>query len=138
MKWIGLAALFIIGASGCGMSDQELKDKAGDAAVSGKKMAEQAADSMKGAYDSAAEKGRELAASASETFNDVTLKGKIIAGFKLVKDTNADNVTVDVKDGIVTLTGTVPTELDKMKVEGICFGVTGSIEKVKSSVTVKK
>lgn len=137
MKWLGMSVLCSVLASGCGMSDKELKDKVGDVAVSGKHMAENAAQSMKGAYDAAAEKGKELAAKAGETLSDVTLKGKILAGFKMVKDTNADDVTVEVKDGIVTLTGTVPTELDKVKVEGICFGVTGSADKVKSSVAVK-
>ncbi len=119
------------------MSDKELREKAGDVAVSGKKMAENATESMKGAFDSAVSKGKELAASASETLSDAALKGKIIAGFNLVNGTNHENVIVEVKDGIVYLTGTVPTQLDKMKVEGVSLGVTGSADKVKSTVSVK-
>ena len=92
---------------------------------------------MKEAYDAASVKGKEMAAKAGETLSDESLKLKILAGFKLITGLDASNVSLDVDKGTVSLTGTVPTDLDKMKVEGVAFGVTGDSSKVRSTVSVK-
>jgi osmotically-inducible protein OsmY len=122
---------------GCGMSDQELHDRTGDAAVAAKRAAEGAGDTMKSAYDSAAAKGKEALGQAGEKLSDVALRAKVLAGFKLVAGLEADQIEVEVRDQVVYLKGAVPTELDKMKAEGVAFGVTGDRSKFVSELQVK-
>jgi osmotically-inducible protein OsmY len=92
---------------------------------------------LKKGYDTAAEKGKEVAMKAGEKWDEAIIKGKMTAAFKLIAGLDASGVVVEVKGEKVYLSGTVPTELDKMKVEGAAFGVTGSLEKFESTVTVK-
>ena len=122
---------------GCGMSDQELKDRTGDAAVSVKHAAEGASGKMKEAYDSAAAKGKEAMDEAGAKLSDAALRGKVLAGFKLVAGLEAKDIEVEARDGKVYLSGSVPTQLDKMKAEGVAFGVTGDKTKYESSIEVK-
>lgn len=127
----------LVALAGCGMSDRELHDRTGDAAVAVKKAAEGAGDKMKSAYDEAAAKGKVALGTAGEKLSDVALKAKVHAGFKLVAGLEADQIEVEVRDQVVYLKGTVPTELDKMKAEGVAFGVTGDRAKFVSELQVK-
>jgi len=130
-----IASLF---AAGCSMSDDELRKRTGDAAVSVKHAAEGASAKMKGAYDDAAAKGREAMADAKGQLSDAALKAKVLAGFKLVAGLKAEGVEVEAKEGKLYLSGTVPTPMDKMKAEGVAYGVTGDAAKFESSITVKE
>jgi osmotically-inducible protein OsmY len=121
---------------GCGLSEEQVREKAGDVAVSAKKAADVAQDSLSQAYDSAVAKGQTLAKQAGEIWDDNVLRAKVLTGFKLVKDLRTDDVTVEVKNGLVYLSGSVPTAKDKMIVEGIVYGITGDLSKLKSSVVV--
>ena len=130
-------ALVALALIGCGMSDAELRKRTGDAAVSAKHLAENAGEKLRGAYDDAAAKGKDMLKGAEGTLSDATLKAKIIGGFKLVAGLNADNIQVDVANGKVKLSGTVTTQLDKMKAEGVAYGITGDQSKYESTITVK-
>ncbi len=125
---------------GCNMTDDEVRQKAGDIAVGTKKAVESASESLKNAYDEGVEMGKQVALSAQEkvgtAVDDAVLLGKIKAGFNLVKGLDARNITIKVDKGTVILAGTVPTELDKMKAEGVAYGVTGDLSKVKSELEV--
>lgn len=134
--WIFLASLIVV--VGCGLSEAEVREGAGDAAVSAKRFLEGASQSAKDAFNRAAEKGKELKTTAEEKLDDALLRGKVIAGFNLVKGLDASGITVDARDGTVTLTGTVPTELDRMKATGVAYGVTGSMDRVVSKLEVRK
>ena len=129
--------LLTVAAAGCGMSDQDIRQKTGDAAVAVKHAAESASDKLKGAYDDAAAKGKIAIKDAGERLGDEALKAKIIAGFGLVAGLDAKNVNIDVKQGKVYLSGTVPTQLDKSKAEGVAYGVTGDTSKYESTIEVK-
>lgn len=137
----GLLCLFVgamLTAFGCGMSDDELRKRTGDAAVSVKQAAENASEKMKGAYDDAAAKGKEAMKDAQGTLSDTALKAKVHAGFGLVAGLKAENVEVEVREGKVYLSGRVPTALDKMKAEGVAYGVTGDRAKFESTIEVKE
>ena len=129
--------VLVVAVAGCGMSDQELRDKTGDAAVAVKHAAETAGYKLKGAYNDAAEKGRAAMKDAGAKLSDEALKAKVEAGFGLVAGLEAKNITVDAKDGKVFLSGRVPTQLDKMKAEGVAYGVTGDQSKFESTIEVK-
>lgn len=131
-----LLLLFSFYVVGCNLSEEQVREKAGDVAVSAKRVADTAQDSLSQAYDSAVEKGRTLTKQAGEVWDDGVLRAKIFTGFKLVKDLNTENVQVEVKNGVVYLKGSVPTSKDKMIVEGIVYGITGDLSKLKSSVVV--
>lgn len=120
------------------MSDDELRQRTGDAVVSVKRAAEDASAKMKGAYDDAAAKGKEAMKDAQGKLSDTTLQAKVLAGFKLVAGLNAENIEVEVAEGKVYLSGTVPTALDKMKAEGVAYGVTGETSKFESKIEVKE
>jgi len=137
LRWVPflMVASFL---AGCGMPDQEVRDKAGDAAIAVKRVAESAGDAAKKAYDEAAAKGQVAVKDAGAKLSDAALKGKVLAGFELVSGLNAKEVEVNVNDGVVSLSGTVLTDLDKMKVEGVAYGVTGDRSKVVSKVVVLK
>jgi hyperosmotically inducible protein len=132
-----LIPVFVGSLIGCSMSDQEVKEAAGNAAVGAKRAAEAAAENTKAAYEAASAKGREVASSASKTMNDALLKAKVLAAFKLIEGLHAEDVVVETSGGVVTLKGTVPTPLDKAKVEGVAYGVTGDLARVRSSVAIK-
>lgn len=136
IKVVGFAVVILL-AAGCGMSDQEVRDRTGDAAVAVKRAAEGAGAKAKEAYDSAAVKGREAMKDAGAKLSDATLKAKVIAGFGLVAGLDASKVDVDVRGGKVFLSGAVPTQLDKMKAEGVAYGVTGSTSLYESTITVQ-
>lgn len=141
------------------MSDEEVRQKSGDAAVAAKRAAEQAGDKLKEgaaivgekakegaaamsemgkrAYDDAAAKGRQAMDEAGGALSDAALKAKMAAGFKLVAGLDASGVTVDARQGKVYLSGTVPTLMDKMKAEGVAYGVTGDTTKFESKIEVK-
>lgn len=126
-----------LGCVGCGMSDEDVRQKTGDAAVSAKHAAESAGDKLKMAYDEAAAKGKEAMKDAGAKLSDVALRGKVEAGFALVAGLDARDVEVEVRAGKVYLSGTVPTQLDKMKAEGVAYGVTGDTAKFESTITVR-
>ncbi len=130
-----LAALAL---AGCKMTDDEIRQKTGDAAVAIKHAADKAGESMKGAYDEAAAKGKEAMGEAGEKLSDVALKGKVLAGFNLVAGLEAKDIEVEVKDKKVYLKGTVPTQMDKMKAEGVAYGVTGDTSKFVSTIEVRQ
>ena len=134
---VAFALALTTAALGCGMSDQELKDRTGNAAVSVKHAAEGASGKMKEAYDSAAAKGKEAMDTAGAKLSDAALKGKVLAGFKLVAGLEAKDIEVEAREGKVYLSGSVPTQLDKMKAEGVAFGVTGDKSKYESTISVK-
>ena len=129
--------LAVLAVTGCNMSDQELRERTGDAAVGVKRAAETASGRAKEAYDAAAEKGREAMKDAGEQLSDAALRTKVLAGFNLVAELDASNIRVEARGGKVFLSGTVPTELDKMKAEGVAYGVTGSTAKFESTIEVK-
>lgn len=121
-----LLAFGIVLAVGCQMSEDEVRQKAGDAAVAGKRALDTAGEATKKAYDQAVETTKHLAAKAGEVIDDATLKAKVLAGFRLVKDLETSDVQIEAKDGIVTATGTVKTERERMMVEGVLYGVAGA------------
>lgn len=119
------------------MSDEEVRQRTGDAAVSVKHAAEEASATMKGAYDDAAAKGKEAMADAQGELGDAALRAKVLAGFNLVAGLKAEQIEVEAKEGKLYLTGTVPTPMDKMKAEGVAYGVTGDASKFESKIEVK-
>jgi osmotically-inducible protein OsmY len=136
IKQVGFAMLLLFGA-GCGMSDQEVRERTGDAAVAVKRAADGAGVKAKEAYDAAAIKGREAMQDAGAKLSDAALRAKVLAGFGLVAGLDAGNVEVEVRQGKVFLSGTVPTQLDKMKAEGVAYGVTGSTSSYESTIAVE-
>ncbi|MCW5947851.1 MAG: BON domain-containing protein [Fimbriimonadales bacterium] len=122
-------------AVGCGMSEDEVRQKAGDTAVAGKRAVDTAAAAMKNAYDHAAEVGKEYAVKAGEAIDDATLKGKVVAAMKLIDGLDSSAVSIEVKDGMAIASGTVKTEKERMMVEGVLYGVTGG--KYKNEVVVR-
>lgn len=136
MRYVGL--ILVVFLVGCGLSETELREKTGDAAVSIKRGAESAGDRMQTAYDDAAAKGRDMMKNAEKDLSEAALRAKIQAGFKLVAGLNSENIKIDIEQGKVKLSGTVPTQLDKMKAEGVAYGVTGSPAGFTSAITVKE
>ena len=134
---LALAIAVTTAALGCGMSDQDLHDRTGRAAVSVKQAAEGASNQMKAAYDSAAMKGKQAMDTAGAQLSDAALRAKVLAGFKLVADLESEGIEVRARDGRIFLSGIVPTQLDKMKAEGVAFGVTGDRSKYESTIAVK-
>jgi osmotically-inducible protein OsmY len=125
-----------LAVTGCKMSDQDVKEAAGNAAVKAKHAAQFTQEQIRNGYNSALEQGRKLAKELGEKADDALIRTKILAGFKLISGLDASNVTVEVKNKVVTLEGTVPTLLDQMKVEGIAYGVTGDAKRVRSLIRV--
>ena len=119
------------------MSEDELRQKTGDAAVSVKRAAEGAGEAAKKADEDAATQGRQAMKNAEADLSDAALKAKVLAGFKLVAGLNAEDIKVEVESGKVMLSGTVPTHMDKMKAEGVAYGVTGDAAKYESTISVK-
>lgn len=138
MKNVCITCIALVLLAGCGMSDNEVKESVGTAAVKVKKGVDYTQEQMRNTYNSAYSQGRALAKTAGEKLSDAVLKAKVLTGFKLLKDLDASNVTVASKNGVVFLSGTVPTQLDRMKVEGIAYGVTGDSKKVQSTLNVKQ
>lgn len=131
-----LSSVFIL-ISACNVSEEELREKAGDAAVSAKRALDTAGDSAKKAFDSAAEQTKQLAAKTGETLSDTVLREKILAGFRLVAGLQHEGIEVIVEKGHVTLRGSVPTPIDKMKALGVAFGVVGTMEHISDEIEVK-
>ena len=132
-----IASLVALACVGCGMSDKEVREKTGDAAVTVKHAAESASDTLKKAYDDAAAKSKEAMKDAGAKLSDETLKAKVNAGFGLISGLDAKGIAVDVRDGKVYLSGTVPSQLDKMKAEGVAYGVVGDSSKFESTIEVR-
>lgn len=137
MRFLLICCLGVLLAAGCKMSDNEVKEAAGNAAVNVKRATENAGEKLKQAYNDASIKGKEAMKDAGATLSDAALKVKVLAAFKLVKGLNTDKVKVDVAGGVVTLSGTVPTPMDKAKAEGAAYGVTGDAAKVKSTLQIQ-
>ncbi|KAA0225449.1 MAG: hypothetical protein AKCLJLPJ_01766 [Fimbriimonadales bacterium] len=132
-----LLSSVLVLTSACSVSEDELREKAGDAAVSAKRALDTAGDSAKKAFDSAAEQTKQLAAKAGEKLSDTVLREKILAGFRLVAGLEHERIEVIVEKGHVTLKGTVPTQIDKMKALGVAFGVVGTMEHITDEIEVK-
>ncbi len=124
--------------AGCGMSDSEVRQRAGDVAVGSKHLLEGASEKGKEAFQAASDKAKDLVKGASEKMDDAMLKAKVLAGFKLMDGLDTSKVTVEAQNGKVILNGTVPTETDRLKVIGVAYGITGNWDRVESHVTVAK
>jgi hyperosmotically inducible periplasmic protein len=68
--------------------------------------------------------------------SDITTTGKVKSNFSLSKRLSAYDINVDTHNGIVTLSGRVPSEIDKDLAVGVAKDTTGVIE-VTNQLTVE-
>jgi osmotically-inducible protein OsmY len=108
---------------------QEIEDKT-------KEIAGDAADKAKEVASDVADKGKEIVSSTGEAINDGWITTKLKAKFadeKLLKDSN---ITIDTKDRVVTLKGSVSTAAAKKQAVMITNGTEGVL-RVVDQVVVK-
>ena len=123
---------------GCGSNEVDRQQAANRAAEVATEQSQKMSEKLRGAYDQAYEKGRQIAAEVGEKASDEVLKAKVIAAFKLIKPLDSSKIKVRVEDGVIHLDGTVKTEQERMMAEGLAYGVTGDGKKVQSTLTVPK
>jgi osmotically-inducible protein OsmY len=123
---------------GCGSNEVDRQQAANRAAEVATEQAQKMSEKLRGAYDQAYEKGRQIAAEVGEKASDEVLKAKVIAAFKLIKPLDSSKIKVRVEEGVIYLDGTVKTEQERMMAEGLAYGVTGDGKKVQSTLTVPK
>lgn len=133
---VGLVAL--IGLVGCSPRDED-KQRMADAAVAkAEEQAKAMSQKLRGAYDDAYAKGREIAAEIGEKASDQVLKAKVLAAFELIKPLDSSKVEVRVEKGVIYLDGTLKTEQERMMAEGLAYGIVGDGKRVQSTLTVPK
>jgi osmotically-inducible protein OsmY len=138
-RFLGLVGLVgLICVAGCGPNEEQ-KQRIADAAVA--KAEEQArvmSERLRGTYDDAYAKGREIAGQLGGTASDQVLKAKVLGAFKLMSALDSSNVKVKVEKGVIYLDGTLKTEHERMMAEGLAYGVVGDGKRVRSTLTVPK
>ena len=65
---------------------------------------------------------------ATPALNDPTISAVVRSNLVTDLETAADKIMIDTIDGVVTLSGTVPTVKEKFDAEGITRGTTGVTE----------
>ena len=76
-----------------------------------------------------------IAACNSQALDDTAITAKVKAKLAGDSQTSAIKIGVDTTDGVVTLTGTVPTELEKDKARDLAANESG-VKKVVNNITV--
>jgi len=76
-----------------------------------------------------------LSACNSQALDDSVITAKVKAKLAEDSQTSAIKIGVDTTDGVVTLTGTVPTELEKDKAKELAANESG-VKKVVNNITV--
>ena len=135
MRWLLVALVFAVG---CGPSEEQKQRIADEAVAKAQEKAKQLSERMRGTYDEAYAKGREIAVDVGEKASDAVLKGKVLAAFKLMKPLDSSKVKVRVEKGVIYLDGNVKTEQERMMAEGLAYGVTGDGRRVRSTLTVPR
>ena len=135
MRWL---LLTLVLAAGCGPSEEDKQRLADEAVVKAQEQAKQLGEKMRGVYDDAYAKGREIAADVGEKASDAVLKGKLLAAYKLMEPLDSSKIDVNVEKGVIYLDGTVKTEQERMMAEGLAYGVTGDGKRVRSTLTVPR
>ena len=118
--FISLAMLFALGLSAC--------DKPGTAEQAGKKLDQVASDAEKKigkAVDKAESKISEQSTKASQAWDDTEITTKVKAEIFRDPGVNSMQISVDTKNGVVTLTGTVDTKANSDKAKMSAMGVNG-------------
>lgn len=136
MRFVWLLLLTLV--LGCGMSEAERERAANRAAVEAEEQAESLREQFRSVYDKAYDEGRRLAGELGEKATDEATRAKLLAAYALMEDLDTSRMKVSVEGGVVHLDGTVPTEPQRMKAEGLAYGVTGDGKRVRSTLTVPK
>lgn len=79
--------------------------------------------------DKLSQDAKNIANDAGKAASGLTLKGKVEAALRLRKDVNADNLHIDAKDGVVTITGHVKDPAERSSVYAVVSNTTG-VDKV--------
>jgi hyperosmotically inducible periplasmic protein len=76
-----------------------------------------------------------LAGCSAQAIDDSTLTAKVKGKLATDSETSATKISVETKDGVVTLTGTVPTSTEKTKAEQIARNTDG-VKRVANDIKV--
>jgi len=136
-----LAALLALG--GCGRNDERTAGQQLDAAVAkteaaadkAKDDAKVAAARTEDAMKDAAEATKTAGAGAMSRIDDAGITAKVNAGLAGDKDLSAIKINVDTHDGVVTLTGPVPSASAKDRANDIAKNVK-DVKSVNNQLTV--
>lgn len=109
-------------ADTAGKKLEEGAAQAGDAAASA---LDKAGEKLNSAADSAGSKIGESAAMAGKALDDASITAQIKAELIKAPEVSALKVDVDTKSGVVTLSGTVPSDSVKNRAGEIATGVKG-------------
>jgi hyperosmotically inducible periplasmic protein len=132
------AVALVLGTAACGKSDdgrtagQKVDSaiaKTEQAAAEAKARAEsgmaKAGDAMKDAAGKAEATGQSTTAKLGQQANDLTITASVKARLAKEPDLNATGINVDTSNGVVTLSGSAPSETAREKAGTIAKGVKG-------------
>ncbi|MEO8677525.1 MAG: BON domain-containing protein [Vicinamibacterales bacterium] len=112
--------------------------KAGDKTLEATKdAAATTADKAKEVAGDVADKSKELASAAGEVVTDTWITGKLKAKFADEKVLDGSAISIDTKDHLVTLTGTVPSAAAHARALEIARGTEG-VKQVVDKLVIKK
>ena len=127
---VTLAVIFSVGSWSCSPKDQD----------QARKTVQEIEDKTKEAASDAAEKitdkGKEIVSSTGEAITDGWITTKIKAKFADDKTLKDSNVTVETKEKVVTLKGTVSVDATKKQAVAIANGTEG-VQRVVDEIVVK-
>lgn len=136
-RWSISCVFAVIVVAGCSPKDKDDANKAVQSIEDKtKEVAADAGDKAKQVASDVADKSKEVLSKTGEVITDGWITAKVKAKFadeKALKDTN---VTVETKDRMVTLKGTLPSDAAKKRAGEIANGTEGVLS-VSNEIVVK-
>ncbi len=126
---LALSAVAVFGLSACDKNDTAAMSQKVDNAVA--KTEEKAKELGRDAKDATAN----ASANVKEAVSDASITAAVSTGIVKDSELSATRINVDTKDGVVTLTGPVPSNSAREKAETIAKGTSG-VSSVKNQLTV--
>lgn len=146
---LAASLLFMFTVTACGKAGdgktagQQLDSaiaKTGQAAAEAKAKTESsmasAGSAIKGATNQAEASGASMAEKAGDRMDDALITSSISTGFAKDPDLSAIKIDVDTKAGVVTLSGTAPSEAARERAATIAKGVKG-VSSVDNKLVIK-
>lgn len=112
------------------------RDETRQAARETRQETREATASADAAMDRAAQDTRAMGAAAARKVDDASITAKVNAELARDKELSAIRVDVDTRDGVVTLTGPIPTASAKERAAEVANKIKG-VESVNNQLTIK-
>jgi osmotically-inducible protein OsmY len=134
---LACAAAVLLALTACGKQEDKTVGQSIDASIAKtEEAAKKAEETMAQAAKDAQAAGNQASTTLGEKVDDLAITASVTGGFAKDPDLSAIKISVDTKDGVVTLSGPAPTAAAKDKATDIAKQVKG-VTSVNNQLMVK-